>query len=248
MADSTQMLAIPKTVQDGLDELTRSLVKELGGALVSVALYGDLAKGEGFQPGHGVVNVAIVLDSVSLSKLDKAAPAIKRAIDSIRLAPLILSEDDLKTSTDVFPIKFLDMQKHHRVLHGKDVLSGLSIARDHLRLHCEQQVKNLHLRLNASYVRHATDASALRSTLESGVVSFIADLRTMLVLKTRSAPTLNADIVESATESLGLSADVINELLWLRRSEDRVPLAELKSLYSAFIDVVQHAASVIDKM
>jgi hypothetical protein len=248
MGNDTQTLAIPQAVQDGLDELTKSLADTLADSLVSVLVYGDVAKGEGFQLGHGVVNVAIFLDSVSIEKLDKVATAINKAIKQIRLAPLILSEDDLRTSTDVFPIKFLGMQEHHQVLHGKDVLQGLTISRDHLRLRCEQQVKNLHLRLNAAYVRQSSDARALRLTLEDGIVALVADLGTMLLLKSGSSPTLHVEIVEAAAPLFGLNSNLLEELLWLRRSDDKVQIAELKALYSGFMDAVQHAAQQVDEM
>jgi hypothetical protein len=64
----------------------------------------------------------IVLDEVNIAALDKAAPIIRGGVRDFRLAPLLLCESDLRYSIEVFPIKFLDMQRYHRVLWGKDVL------------------------------------------------------------------------------------------------------------------------------
>ena len=45
-----------------------------------------------------------------------------------------------------------DMQQDYILLCGQDVMKDLTIKRDHLRLRCEQEIKNLMLRLRSSYL------------------------------------------------------------------------------------------------
>jgi hypothetical protein len=41
---------------------------------------------------------------------------------------LTLTPADLSSSTDVFPIKFLDMQQDYEILHGEDLVKDLEVG------------------------------------------------------------------------------------------------------------------------
>jgi len=64
--------AIPKLVRDGLDQLCGQLRDALGEQLVSVVLYGGLAKGE-YVSSNSDVNVMLVLRDARVEALDKTA-------------------------------------------------------------------------------------------------------------------------------------------------------------------------------
>ena len=148
---------LPTPVSQGLERFCSQLQEALGEQLVSVILYGGLAKGE-YAASSGDVNLMVVVNEVTVEALDKAISPVQQGMRDFGLAVMLLSEDNLRRSTDVFPIKFLDMQQHHRVVWGKDVLADLLIAKDHLRLRCEQEIKNLLLRLRQFYLHRAHHA------------------------------------------------------------------------------------------
>ena len=62
---------LPSIVSAGLQKLTEELNQTLGDALLSMVLFGDLAKGEEFRPGHSDVKVMIVLQRVTTVELDR---------------------------------------------------------------------------------------------------------------------------------------------------------------------------------
>ena len=164
-----------------------------------------------------------------------------------RLSLLILSEDELQRSTDVFPIKFLNMQRHHRVLFGKDVLSQLQIAQDFLRLRCEQEIKNLMLRLHQVYLRRAHYPEQIESILSRSVSGFIKALGVMVELKTGAIPPTKDAVVEASHE-LGLNVDPIWRVLALKRGQSTPGGDELKRLYAGFMHTVREAAELVDKL
>jgi hypothetical protein len=136
---------MPDLVRHGLDRFCRDLQEALGEQLLAIVLYGGLAKGE-YSPTGSDVNVMVVVREVTIETLDNVLLPVQRGIRDFGLAIMLLSDEDLRRSTDVFPTKFLDIQHHHQLLWGADVLEGLEISRDHLRLRCEQEIKNLSLR------------------------------------------------------------------------------------------------------
>lgn len=248
MSDAAQdETSLPANVKPGLERFQAALLEALGDQLVSVVLYGSIAKGE-YNPSGSNVNVMVVLDNVTVDVLDKLVTPIRKARREFRLSPLVLSEEDLRTSTDVFPAKFLDMQQHHRVLSGKEVLADLPIARDHLRLRCEQEIKNLLLRLRAFYLNRSHRTPLIRNTLSSAISAFLNNLSTLLVLKTGKSPVRETEIADAAAAEFDLDGQLLQRLLALKGGDSKAHVTELKGLYNSLMTTVQRVARVVDQL
>ncbi len=238
---------LPTPVRKGLDRFCDDMRKTLEDQLVTVAVYGGLAKGE-YDPASSDVNVLVVLKEVTLDALDKAAPHVRQGSRDFRLEVMLLSENDLRHSTDVFPIKFVDMQRHHRVLFGKDALSDLTIHPDHLRLRCEQEIKNLLLRLHKLYLHRAHHSDLIEGTLTSGISSYLMSVSALLSLKTGDAPSGKHAIAEAAIQELQLDGKLIHDLLALKSGEYEPDAATLKQLYGGFLTTVRKTAEIVDRL
>ena len=239
---------VPKVVRDGLRQLVDELRGSLGDSLLSVVLFGDPARGEPIQVGHGDVRVMIVLERVTTAELDQVTPSVQRGIQDFGLAPMILSLEELRRSTDVFPIKFLDMQQHHLLLAGKDVLARLTIHDDHVRLRCEQELKNLNLRLHAMYVRSGGRSEPLRQFLERAIDPFLTSLWALIRLKQGSAPSRHAEVIAAASGLLETDGARLQQILRLRGDKSQVPADKLKELFAGLMRDVQRAALVADEL
>ena len=143
--------SIPDNLQADIQALAEGLQKSLGDKLKSVVLYDGMAKNE-YIKENDLVCLMVVLTEVDTGNLDCVGEVLREDPRQKQYQTLVLSERDLKTSTDVFPIRFLDMQQDYDVLVGDDVVKDLEISRDNLRLRCEQEIKNLLLRLRTLYI------------------------------------------------------------------------------------------------
>ena len=239
---------LPATVQKGLERFCNRLQDALGDRLESIIVYGELAKKEQYQSRTSTANVLVVVKEVSVEVLAQIAAPLRKGVRDFRLAAMVLSEDELRSSTDVFPVKFLDMQEHHLLLCGRDVFAELPIAEDHIRLRCEQEIKNLMLRLRSFYLGRAHRMNLVERTLTTTISSFLNNLRALLLLKTGEAPVLKTAIAKTAAEEFQLDAKLLNEILALDGRKPRPKAAELKQLYNSFMATVQKAASVVDQL
>ncbi|MEE9158437.1 MAG: hypothetical protein V3U60_08635 [Gammaproteobacteria bacterium] len=236
--------SLPQSVRGGLEQLCDQLEAALGERLISIILYGGLAKGE-YAPQSSDVNVMLVLTEVTIETLDKAAAPVRQATRDFGLSVMVFAEDGLGRSMDIFPIKFLDMQRHHRVLWGKGI--NLSVAEDHLRLRCKQEIKNLSLRLRSSYLQRSAHSELLEATLTHGISSFVMGLSALLFLKTGDTPTAKRDIAEAAVRELGLEEKPLSDVFALKLGEYKPDALELKRLYGAFMATVERAADIADQ-
>ena len=236
--------AIPATVQDALDTFCAQLHAGLGTKLTAVVLYGGLAKGE-FTPKTSDVNVMVVLQEVSVEILDQMIPSLDEARRIFQLNLLTVTEADLADSAEVFPIKFLDIQRHHRTLFGKDVASALNVPRERLRRQCAREIMNLQLRLRQFYLERRQRPELIESTLQRSVATLLINLSVAMELKTGQSFPTKAAVVESAG-NIGIDAKLLHQLLLLKRGEFKPSVSELKPLYASFMKVVQQAVELVN--
>jgi len=133
-----QELKLPDKLGNRLKEFTEGLKEIYQQDLVSLILYGSAASGE-YVSKHSNLNILVVLKNTQQNELIKAVKLVKK-FGTIN--PLFLTEDYIASSTDVFPIEFLDMQENYSLLFGKDVLKSINIDISNLRFQCEQELKS----------------------------------------------------------------------------------------------------------
>lgn len=211
--------------------------------LRSVSLYGSAARGD-FRPNKSDINLLVVVKriDVAILKCVVEPTAIGRRWG---IAPFFITEKNLCASTDVFPVKFLAMQECYRVLVGHDVLGGLTIRREHLRLRCEQEFKNVLLRLRHHYiVRAGRDLTDLMGQMIGGVME---TLRAAVCLTGEDTPP-RRETAGAAAESFGVDAGVLDRVQDLRNRDSPLSKEEEEVLYDAFMATVEKVAHAVDQM
>ena len=94
--------------------------------LESIILYGSAASGE-YETDYSNINLLVVLKDTSFSSLIALAPVVDSWVQQRRPAPMLITQDELERSADVFSIELMDMRRQHRVLFGVDVVASLQI-------------------------------------------------------------------------------------------------------------------------
>ena len=133
-----------------LADLVESARTALGDTLESIVLYGSAAEGR-LRPASDV-NVIFVLNRFDAARIDALGDPVRVAQAAIRLAPMVLLRDEIPHAAAAFAVKFADIVRRHRVLHGTDPFVDLPIARDRLIARLTQVLLNLRLRLRAAYL------------------------------------------------------------------------------------------------
>ncbi len=145
----TVAIDLPDPVRTVVDGLVASAREALDAALRSVILYGSAA--EGRLRSTSDVNLLFVL-----SRFDHAVDALREPFRFAQAAAnvnaMFLLESELAEAAIAFAQKFDDITHRHVVLHGDDVVSGLTIPRDALLRRLRQVLLNLAIRLREMYV------------------------------------------------------------------------------------------------
>lgn len=235
---------LPEKTRSSLDGFCDQLEQALGSQFVSGVLYGKLARNIN-KTADMSVNFMVVLEEISTANLDVVGDALRKSKVQIEL--LTLSEEDLRSSTDVFPIKFLDIKRIHVIYRGKDVMSQLEISKDNLRLRCEQEIKNLMLRLRLNYVSRKQNSKSIASLLSRIYLSLIRNLGVLVELKSGDVLATNSDIIKGAGK-LGIDTGVLHDVEKLRQDNFSHDLEDRKRLLEKVMQCVRDAAAMADKL
>ena len=242
--EGLQYQSLPDPRKDGVEELCVALQAALGDKLVSVAVYGSPAREAVGPSDPAFLPLLIVLEQAGVDQLASVAGALSHAREKFGVAPFILSRQDLESSTDIFPIKFLDMQLHHILQAGTDVLSGLTISVDHLRLRCEQEIKNLFD--SAEEPVHPQPGkcggtSAGHSQCRRVVLSH-SDVNPQP--ETELVPTGIPEITEMAATELAVDQVTLERLIDSNHLAD----SEVLPLFTELLEAVELLARLVDQM
>ena len=232
-----------------LNQLLEKLTKALGDRIVSVVLYGSAASGDHHE-GFSDLNVLCVLQQVTVRELEQSEPIFRWWREKRNPSPLLLSERELATSTDCFAIEFRDIKAHHRILQGKDVISGLVVEDTFYRAQVEHDLRAKMLRLRQKASGALGDKDVLRHLLADSVSTFCVLFRHALILHGVEPTGKKRDVIEQTREKFAIDPQPFIQLLDVR--EERVKARDLEPIglldsYLKQIDVVINAVDRLEK-
>ena len=154
-----------------IDEFVSRMKQAAGQNLQSVILYGSAATGE-YQTEFSNLNLLCILRESSFSKLSAIAPVVEWWHRQKHPAPLVMTQEELEHSTDVFSIELLDMQHHHRVLFGDELLTPLQIPMQLHRAQLEYELREKLILLRQRLLETGDNDRALWQLLLGSVSAF----------------------------------------------------------------------------
>jgi len=225
-----------------LNQLVEKLQNAYGERLVSIVLYGSAAVGD-YSGKFSDINIFCVLTRVTPAELSDAEPIFRWWRDKDNPSPLLMSEHEVRTSTDCFPIEFYDIKERHRVLYGADVVEGLEIGDSFYRAQVEYQLRAKLLRLRQKGAGVMQEKDLLLRLMAEAVSTFCILTRHALRLHGVDAPFEKRDIVRQAGESFGIETSHFLSLLDLR--DGKVKPKELSPL-EIFENYLKEIGTVVD--
>ena len=223
------------------EKLTDELSNTLGDALVSVIAYGPKEAKPGIIP-----SLLVVLTEVSNNNLSLMRKPVADAIKKEAVGIMTLTENELNRSADVFPIKFRAIRRNGKTLRGKDLVQKMEICESHLRLRCEQELKNLSLRLRQRYLQGLRTAKQKVEALVSSVGSLRQDLAVLAELKEGKSDVTQQEL-STIVKGWGLEFSLLEKIDNLA-DEKKPDDIEVESTYHAFRDMVDQAADIADRL
>src|SRR6202161_4280843 len=233
-------------MEDKLQELVDRLKHAQRERLLSVILYGSAAAGE-HNEHFSDLNVLCVLTRITPSELADAAPVFQWGRAQGNPSPLLLSEEELRTSTDCFPIEFEDMKERRRVLHGPDLIQDLGIDRTFYRAQVEMELRSKLLRLRQKAAEILFEKAALLRLMIDSVPNFLVLARHALLVSGMPSGWRKREIVHSLA-SIGADGTPFDTLLDLRDQSKLAGDVDPEALFASYLKQIEALVSHVDRL
>ena len=117
---------------------------------------------------------------------------------------------ELERSVDVFTIELLDMQQHHRLLFGEDVLRTCASPMDLHRVQVEYELREKLVLLRQHVLLASENDSRLWDLLQHSVSSFLTLFRHALIALGKEPPATRREAVQGLAQRLNFDASVFS--------------------------------------
>jgi hypothetical protein len=229
-----------------LEEFVRRMREAAGTNLESVILYGSAVAGD-FHPEFSNLNLFCVLRDTSFANLEVVAPVARWWEGQKQPPPLIMTRQELERSNDVFTIELLDMQQHHRVLLGEDVLLGLQIPMNLHRVQVEYELREKLILLRQKLLLSSGNNQRLWELLIRSVSSFVTLFRHALIVLGGSVRVGKRENVQALAEQLNVDASAIYHVLDVREHKANPKSMDVNELFSRYLSVVEQVTAAVDE-
>ncbi len=231
-------------MEEKLDELVERLKGKLGDRLLSVILYGSAAAGD-YHGGYSDLNVLCVVSKLGLTELGLCEPALAWWRQSGNPAPLLMTLEEVKHSSDCFPIEFEDMIERRRVLFGVDAIAGIAVRRVYYRAQLEHELRSRLFRLRRMAAAVLNDRKALLKLMLDSVSTFLVLLRHAMMLSGVRVANRKRDVAAKLSE-LGAEPRPFETLLDVREGNLAPDSVDAAALFAAYLDQIEGLVRVVD--
>lgn len=232
--------------EDKIQEFVRRVRDAAGTNMESVILYGSAAAGD-YHPEFSNLNLFCVLRDSSFAALQTLAPAMKWWQEQKQPAPLLMTRAELEATTDVFTIELMDMQQHHRVLMGEDVLKGLQIPLRLHRVQVEYELREKLVLLRQHSLLALESDKRLWELLVRSSASFVTLFRHALLALGEEVPAGKREALARLSRTVGFDPAAINQVLDVREHKAETRAFDAKELFGRYLAAVERVTAAVDK-
>jgi predicted nucleotidyltransferase len=215
--------------------------------LVSVIVFGSAAGGD-FHPEFSNLNLFCVVRDGSFAALQALAPVAKWWDKQKQPSPLVMTREEIERSADVFSIEFMDMQQHHRLVFGEDVIKSLKVPAAHHRIQVEYELREKLSLLRQHLLLVSGNDARMWELMTRSVSSFATLFRHTLIVQGHAAPLSKRDAVVALAKVIAFDASGILQVLEVReRKRDRSSL-EVTDVFSRYLAALEQVTAAVDRM
>lgn len=194
------------------------------------------------------INSVVVLHNMDLKFISFLAPLGQKYGKKKIAAPLVMTPEYIKDSLDAFPIEFLDFKLIHKTIHGSDIFKDIEIARPHLGLQCEREIKTKLIGLRQGYISSLGRKEHLTGVLIRSFTGSMALLRAIILLLGKEPPVLRAEVVSTFGDATRIDTAVFGNLLLLKAGRIKPSEQELRALFESYYNALEATGKIIDEL
>lgn len=248
MASIINIELLPAEIRKRVLKYLKQFINLHGDNIVSIFVYGSAA-GNNYILKKSDVNLGIILKKLEFSDLKKSLKLIQWGMNKRIAAPLMLTIKHMQSSTDVFPVEFLEMKDSCCLLYGQDIIKDLPLEESNLRLQCEQQLKGRLVRIRQAFLEVGLRKKGMDALLKESLNSLFPIFRGLLRLKTTEMPPTNKEkIINHLAENFEIDPRVFLAILHDRKNDNMINSQKLEPFFEKWLKEIEKLAAAADQL
>lgn len=226
---------LPDEVQETLRAYLPEMMQSLGDRVEGIILYGSAVRGD-FLPGRSNLNLLLLLSSYDGAVLKTYGALHTRWSKEQIVVPLLLTEADIVASSKVFPLEYLEIHDHHRLLGGRDPFIGFHVDQRYLGVEVMQGLAGNLLRTRQRYVEGGGTEEAATILLPLSITALLPCLRGLQRLLNRPVLHQSDALIKDVSVHLSIDLQGLHDALLLKRGQISPGPKEVPRFFDRYVD------------
>ncbi len=241
---------VPVAIQDAITPWVAVVREAAGDACGTIYVHGS-ALGPRFDRTKSDINLLIVMNDLSHARLEALAVALAAQArrDKQRVTPLVMTADQLRDSTDVFPVEFLDLLTRRGLVYGTDLVAELELEGRNLRHQCEWELRSKLVGLRQGFLRAGGRPGVAHELMARAAGGIAATARGLLALHdVTQAPEDPDELLGAVAESFGVDAAGLTVPVTARRAAKPPSDAVARERFAAHVAALESLIGKVDEI
>lgn len=159
---------------------------------------------------------------------------------------VVFTEEMLADSQDVFPIEFLDIQSHRRVLFGEDPFLNLKISTADFRHQLEYELRGKLMQLRSLFLETEGEDARIRELLARSLSSVHVMFRATLRMMGEKAPDHKLELWKELRSHVPLDVEALEEIFLFREGVNKIN-SPAEDLFFRFVQSIEAVVLFVDQ-
>lgn len=162
-------------------------------------------------------------------------------LKKVDIIPMVFTKNEIKNAIDVFPVEFLNIKRHHKLLYGEDIFKDIEVSKEKLRHQLEFEFRSKLFHLRQSYLK--SDRDDLDDLILNAVPTLAPIIGALMYIKgmeTRYDP----DIVKVM---IGIDTKIVMDIHKIRTGKAKFE-GDKNKYIEGLISVLMQVGDLVDKM
>jgi hypothetical protein len=247
MATSERTIeGLPEETQKLLQAYTKDVKGAFGDQLEGLLIYGSAVRGE-FLPGRSNLNLLLVVTGYDAATLKRYQPVHKRWSKEGVIIPLFLTDEEIRSSSSLFPLEFLEIQEHHRVLGGRDPFVGFHVELTKIGDAVKQGLAGHVLRLRQRFVESGGANDAVMILLPLAITSTIPLLRGIQRMRGWPVLTQSDAVIKDVADRLYIDLAAFHDALMVKRGIISPGPSEIPRIFDGYLRAAMALSEALNR-
>lgn len=162
-------------------------------------------------------------------------------LKKVDIIPMVLTKEEIKNAVDVFPVEFLNIKRHNKILYGEDILKDIVVSKDDLRRQLEFEFRSKLIHLRQAYIKsHGEDLEDLILNAVPTLAPIIGALMYIKGVESKYDP----DLIKVM---IGIDTRIVMDIYKIRIGKSRFE-GDRNKYVDRLINVLTKVGDIVEKM